>query len=218
MDPSSARRVPPEPERAPAAGRLAVSRERERDLRSRLAARDERALADLIDLATPWLLGVVHGMLQDADEAEDVLLETFRLVWERVTPVPDRPGAPEGLMPWLLRIARNKAIDRLRAHRRRTALGRQFLAADPFRLEDRQWSEPGVLARPGWQVHQAVRGALEQLPEEQRQVVELSYYQGMTQSAIAERLAIPLGTVKTRLRLALGRLRTSLASVREWVL
>lgn len=69
--------------------RLAVSRERDRDLRSRLAARDERALADLIEVATPWLLGVVQGMLQDADEAEDVLLETFRLAWDRVTPVSD---------------------------------------------------------------------------------------------------------------------------------
>lgn len=198
--------------------RLAVSAERDRDLRARLAARDERALADLIEVASPWLLGVVFGMLQDADEAEDVLLETFRLVWDRVTPVPEDAGAPAGLMPWLLRVARNKAIDRLRARRRRTVLDQKLRVADPFQLEDRRWQEPEVLARPGWQVHQAVRGALDELPEEQRQVVELSYYQGMTQSAIADRLAIPLGTVKTRLRLALGRLRRSLAPIREWVL
>jgi len=197
--------------------RLAVSRDQERDLRARLAARDERALADLIEVATPWLLGVVQGMLQDADEAEDVLLETYRLAWDRVTPVGEGAGAPEGLMPWLFRIARNKAIDRLRARRRRNAFGERLQAADPFHFEDRQWAEPDILTRPGWQVHQAVRGALDDLPEEQRQVVELSYYQGMTQSAIAERLTIPLGTVKTRTRLAFARLRTALAPIRDWL-
>lgn len=198
--------------------RLAVSRERDLELRTRLAARDERALADLIEEATPWLLGVVQGMLQEADEAEDVLLETFRLAWDRVTPVPEHADAREGLMPWLLRVARNKAIDRLRARRRRASFAERFQAADPFQAEDRRWAEPEILARPGWQVHQAVRTALEALPEEQRLVVELSYYQGMTQSAIAERLTIPLGTVKTRTRLAFARLRTALAPIRGWLL
>ena len=211
IDPSPSAAEPPQL-------RLAVSRERDRDLRSRLAARDERALADLIEVATPWLLGVVQGMLQDADEAEDVLLETFRLAWDRVTPASEDADAPGGLMPWLLRIARNKAIDRLRARRRRAAFGERLQAADPFQAEDRQWAEPDILARPGWQVHQAVRSALDELPEEQRQVVELSYYQGMTQSAIAEQLTIPLGTVKTRTRLAFTRLRTALAPIRDWLL
>lgn len=197
--------------------RLSVSHEREVGLRARLAARDERALADLIEVATPWLLGVVQGMLQDADESEDVLLETFRLAWERVTPVSESSGAPQGLMPWLLRIARNKAIDRLRARKHRASFGLRFLAADPYQAEDRAQAEPEVLARPGWQVHRAVRGALDSLPEEQRHVVELSYFQGMTQSAIATHLSLPLGTVKTRLRLALGRLRVALTPIRDWL-
>ena len=180
-----------------------------------MVARDERALEDLIELATPWLLGVIQGMLQDADEAEDVLLETFRLVWERVRPAGDDSSA---LMPWLLRIARNKAIDRLRARRRRVSFGSKFRAADPFDEEAKMSTEPPILAHPGWQVHRAVREALEGLPEEQRTVVDLAYYQGMTQSVISEHLDIPLGTVKTRLRLAFDKLRVALAPIRDWII
>ena len=89
--------------------------ERASALRERLVARDERALEELIVLATPWLLGVAQGMLSDADEAEDVVLDAFRILWDRVdTLTDDQPG----LMPWLLRIVRNRAIDRLRARRR----------------------------------------------------------------------------------------------------
>src|ERR671920_677346 len=73
------------PDAAPARGRL-VGLAREASLRERLVARDEQALVELIDLATPWLLGVAQGMLQDRDEAEEVVLETFRTVWENVTP------------------------------------------------------------------------------------------------------------------------------------
>jgi len=196
--------------------RLSAARSREASLRARLVARDERALADLIELATPWLLGIVQGMLQDADESEEVLLETFRIVWDRVRPAPDDAEGPVGLMPWLLRIARNRAIDRLRARKRRASFTERFRAAAAFDVEEQRSAESDVLARPGWQVHRAVRGALEELPEDQRVVIELSYYQGMTQSAIAERLGIPLGTVKTRVRLAFTKLRRALAPIREW--
>jgi hypothetical protein len=79
--------------------------ERASALRERLVARDERALEELIVLATPWLLGVAQGMLSDADEAEDVVLDAFRILWDRVdTLSDDQPG----LMPWLLRIVRNR--------------------------------------------------------------------------------------------------------------
>ena len=79
-------------------------------------------------------------------------------------------------------------------------------------------AEPDEAGRPGWHVHTQVHTALEALPTDQRAVVDLAYFQGLTQSEIAAQLGIPLGTVKTRLRLAFGRLRGTLAGLEDWVL
>ncbi|MDQ3207065.1 MAG: RNA polymerase sigma factor [Gemmatimonadota bacterium] len=197
---------------SPRAGLLGL--ERETALRHRLAARDEQALVELVNLATPWLLGVAYGMLQDRDEAEDVVMETFLTVWENIAPP---SGGHPGLMPYLLRVARHRAIDRLRGRRRRE---RKLSAAGPS-----EWSRqavapvfPDEAGHPGWQVHTQVHAALVELPAEQRAAVQLAYFQGLTHSEIAAQLGIPLGTVKTRLRLAFTRLRITLAGLKEWVL
>jgi len=120
-------------------------------------------------------------------------------------------------MPWLLRVARNRAIDRLRRRarwRRKTAqaeaLGAIGPATAPFR-------EPDESAHPGWHVHESVHAALRALPEEQQKVVRLAYFGGLTHSEIAKELAIPMGTVKTRLRLAFDKLRVALAPIGDWV-
>ena len=77
-------------------------------------------------------------------------------------------------------------------------------------------AEPDEAAQPGWHVHDVIRAAVEALPEDQRTAVRLAYFQGLTQSEIAARLDMPLGTVKTRLRLAFSKLRVSLAPVKGW--
>ncbi len=186
---------------------------RETSLRNRLIARDEQALVELVDLATPWLLGVAQAMLHDHDESEDVVMEAFRAVWENITPV---AADHAGLMPYLLRVTRHRSIDRLRRRQHRE---RKHSAAV---LEwNRQAVPPAELneaGHPGWQVHAQVHAALEQLPAEQQMVVQLAYFEGLTRSEIAGRLGIPLGTVKTRLRIAFTRLRTTLAGLKEWVL
>ncbi|MEO8453223.1 MAG: RNA polymerase sigma factor, partial [Gemmatimonadota bacterium] len=129
----------------------------ELSIRARLIARDERALVELIDLATPWLLGVARSMLSDPEEAEDVVLDVFRIAWEKVGTLPE--GDDQRLFPWLLRITRNRAIDRLRGHRRQRrklarveALGSSDPVAPPV--------EPDESAEPGWHVHRSVHGAL----------------------------------------------------------
>jgi RNA polymerase sigma-70 factor (ECF subfamily) len=185
---------------------------REASLRERLIARDEQALVELVDLATPWLLGVTQAMLQDRDEAEEVVMEAFRALWQNVTPAGDGYA---GLMPYLLRVARHRAIDRLRSRRRRERyLG---LAAAELDRGPAAPGEPDEAGHPGWQVHTQVHAALEALPPDQRAAVHLAYFAGLTQSEIAAQLGIPLGTVKTRLRLAFVRLRTALAGLKEWV-
>ncbi|HXI19626.1 MAG TPA: sigma-70 family RNA polymerase sigma factor [Gemmatimonadales bacterium] len=180
-----------------------------------MLARDEQALVELVDLATPWLLGVVQGMLSDRDEAEDVVQEVFTIAWRRVDLFDREQGR---LMPWLLRIARNRAIDRLRSRRRQLAKMRRVEAFRALGEAASPPVEPNEAARPGWHIHEAVHAALGDLPEDQRTVVRLAYFEGLTQSEIAGRLGIPLGTVKTRLRLAFDKLRTGLASIRDWVI
>ena len=200
------------PEPAPA---RPFSLQRETALRSRLAARDEQALVELIDLATPWLLGVAQGMLSDRDEAEEVVQEAFTSAWNHTGALGDEH---EALMPWLLRITRNRAIDRLR----RRARGRARLAraqAQGALPEDTMAPvEPNEAARPGWHVHESVHAALGALPPEQREAVQLAYFRGLTHAEIARTLEIPMGTVKTRLRLALDKLRVALAPIKDWVL
>jgi RNA polymerase sigma-70 factor (ECF subfamily) len=192
-----------------------LSAEKERSLQQRLVARDERALVELVDVATPWLLGVALGMLSDSDEAEEVLQEAFTIAWRRADLLELETGT---LMPWLLRIVRNRAIDRLRASRRRRLKAERLTAYQALGEGVEAAREPDESALPGWHVHERVRTALDALPPDQRAAVRLAYFEGLTQSEIASQLGIPLGTVKTRLRLAFDRLRTSLGSLREWVL
>jgi RNA polymerase sigma-70 factor (ECF subfamily) len=178
-----------------------------------LVARDEQALVELIELASPWLLSVAQGMLQDRDEAEEVVSHTFRILWENITP---DTGGSAGLMPYLLRVARHRSIDRLRDRRR----GQRKVAqvAGEWSWQHVAPTEPDEAGSPGWQVHAQVHVALEALPADQRTAVQLAYFEGLTHSEIAQRLGIPLGTVKTRLRLAFDRLRTALAGLKDWVL
>lgn len=188
--------------------------DRERGLRDRLLQGDEEALGELVDLAAPWLLGLVQGMLHDRQEAEEVVQDAFVTLWRR-THLLD-PEA-DGLMPWLMRVARNRAIDRLRARGRwRRKLRRvqvEAAVAEPFGRA----VEPNEAARPGWHVHDAIHAALDELPAEQRRVVGLSYFEGLTHSEIAGRLDLPIGTVKTRLRLAFDKLRPALAHLKDWI-
>ncbi|MGE0353645.1 MAG: RNA polymerase sigma factor [Gemmatimonadales bacterium] len=204
----------PSAREAAAPARL-MSREREASLYERLLNRDERALVELVDVATPWLLGLAQAMLSDPDEAEEVVQDSFTIVWNRIGLLQPDAG---GLVPWLLRIARNRAIDRLRSRKRRRLKAVRLKA---YETGDEQVTPPGELneaARPGWHVHESVHSALSTLPEEQRVAVRLAYFQGLTHSEISRELDIPMGTVKTRLRLAFDKLRVALAPIRDWVL
>jgi len=180
----------------------------------RLVAREEQALVELIEIASPWLLGLTRSMLADPDEAEEVVLEVFATAWDRIGRLGEEGGA---LMPWLLRITRNRAIDRLRRRRRWQVKHARAETFDALPV-GRVGGELDEAARPGWHVHESVHAALAALPAEQREAVRLAYFQGHTHSEIARELGIPIGTVKTRLRLAFDKLRVSLASIKDWVL
>lgn len=168
-------------------------------LLDRMDRGDADALAVLYDRYAPRVLGLTTRILGDADEAEDVLQEVFLQVWRAPRRFDPSRGA---LLTWLLVLARSRAIDRLRSLRRRGRDRHVDVAAAALPSgqnveRDAEASQEGA----------AVRRALADLPAEQRRALELAYFDGYTQTEIAELTGTPLGTVKTRLRQGMMKLR-----------
>ena len=172
------------------------------ELIRRVTARDGKAVGELYDRHSRLLYGLILRILRDRGDAEEVLQEVFLQVWTRADTYDVRLGPPAA---WLVRIARNRAIDRLRATnvRTRTAEG----APVPLPVES-----PEAHAESTERQRQVAR-ALEALPAEQRQLIEDAYFLGLTQSELAERFGLPLGTVKTRVRTAMMTLRGELRHI-----
>ena len=190
-----------------------LSQEQERSLERRLKARDERALGELYDQVAPWVMGLTFRILQDEDEAGEVVGDVFVQVWRHI----DQHDARRGpLVPWILSIARNRALDMLR-RRRRWWRKTERIAQAEGSPEDNVASTPHEASVPGWPVHREVHAALAALPEEQRSVVLLSYFEGLSHREIARRLHQPLGTVKTRMRMAQQRLTERLKHLKDWL-
>jgi RNA polymerase sigma-70 factor (ECF subfamily) len=149
-------------------------------------------------------MGVALRVLRERSEAEEVLQETFLEVWRRAREYAPSRGTVEA---WLLTITRTRAIDRLRS---RAARGRMAEAkgAEP---QESGPSLPDALSSAA-QEAKRVSTALKSLPLEQRRALELAYWEGLSQTEIAERTGQPLGTVKTRVRLALLKLAALLGN------
>lgn len=191
-----------------------LSQEHQRSLERRLKAGDERALGELFDLVAPWVLGLVLHILQDDDEAEEVVGDVFVQVWRHI----NQHDAGRGpLVPWILSIARNRSLDVLRRRRRWWRKSARLEQAHAVDLGDIAPPGPHEATVPGWPVHREVHAALAALPEEQRRVVILSYFEGLSHGEIARRLRQPLGTVKTRLRMAHQKLTEGLRHLKDWV-
>jgi RNA polymerase sigma-70 factor (ECF subfamily) len=163
---------------------------------ARIVQRDESALAALYDRYAGMLSSVLNRILRDTQAAEEILQDIFYQLWRNA----GQFDASRGSLPgWLLVIARNRAISRLRRHN--PASGEELLENTvvlPTNLES-------SIAQQ--QMVGKVRGAMESLPKEQRAALELAYFEGLTHSEIAARTGDPLGTVKTRLRSALETLK-----------
>lgn len=177
------------------------------ELLKAIAARDEAALGQLYDRYRLILFGVLMRILNSREEAEDVLQEVFLQVWRRAADFDENRGRP---FTWLVTLVRSRGIDRLRslASRERVAIAganeasdeTSDAATDAIRSEQR-----GV-----------VNSALSQLPEEQKQPLMLAYFDGLTQSEIAMQLGAPLGTVKTRMRSGMMKLRELLSGSSQY--
>jgi len=187
----------------------AETRARDQDLISlvqRVATGDQSALATLYDTTNRLVYGLVLRVLGDVSSAEEVLLDVYTQVWRQAASYDANRGAP---LAWLTTIARSRAIDRLRSgwqdQRRKESL-------------DVLGDTPAGAASPeemtvASERQKFVREALDSLTPEQREVIELAYYSGLSHSEIAAKLNQPLGTVKTRTRLGMMKLRETLAPI-----
>ena len=172
-----------------------------------VARGDEAAFARVYDRYSPILLGLMLRILRSRPEAEDVLQEVFLQVWQQARSFDPARGRA---FTWLVTLARSRAIDRLRAvDSRERAAQRSAEDGLPVAAEGQGWAEEEAIRG---ERAEAVRAALAELPEEQRQVLVLAYLDGMSQSEIAAAKNQPLGTVKTRTRTGLKRLSEALRS------
>ena len=169
----------------------------------RVGTQDPRALAELYDRFSSLLLALARRILHDESEAEEILQEVFLQVWNQAGRY-DR--ARSSVSTWLVLITRSRAIDRLRSRqvKDRTLQG---LQQEKRQLHTSPEGPSSVLLD---QRRQRLRREMQKLPDEQRRVLELAFFEGMTQSEIAASTGIPLGTVKTRTLLAMKKLRNAL--------
>ena len=166
-----------------------------------IAVHDEAALACLYDRYRLILFGLLLRILNSREEAEDVLQEVFLQIWRRAGNFDEGRGQA---FTWMVTLARSRAIDRLRV-----LAARQRLATSATH-ETAEVSD-AVADAAGSEQREIVAGALAQIPDEQRRTLMLAYFEGLTQSEIATRLGAPLGTVKTRMRSGMIKLRELLA-------
>jgi RNA polymerase sigma-70 factor (ECF subfamily) len=194
-------------------GEARVHEDTDRALLRRVATGDEAALGFLYDQWAERVHALAFWMLNDADEAEDVVEETFWQVWRTAARY---DGTRSSASTWLMMIARSRALDRLRGRRRRADW--RAAPATLKALQDQVGNAPpeipGLALERAEQQHQ-VAVALNALPPDQRSALELAYFEGLSHGEIAERTSVPLGTVKTRIRLAMQKLRQGLDSLRE---
>jgi RNA polymerase sigma-70 factor (ECF subfamily) len=175
--------------------------ETDRALIEGLRNNDRESLATIYDTYSGIAYGMALHSLGIAAEAEDVVQDSFLALWRQA----DRLDPARGIRSYLLTIVHNKAIDRLRKKGRRPEAA---LDLDAPIADTRLDPETEVTRQSE---REEVRNALVSLPSEQRRTIELAYYAGLTLNEVASRMEVPLGTVKSRLRLAMGHLRRSLA-------
>lgn len=169
---------------------------------------DQAALAAFYDRTSPQVYGLVYKILDNREAAEEVTLDVYTQVWRQAHTYDQTRGTPGG---WLMTLARTRAIDRFRAGA--AERGRiQSLDAVDFFVSDGKTPEQDLA---GQERRRYVQQALALLTAEQREAIALAYFYGLSQSEIADKLTLPLGTVKTRMRLGMIKLREALAPYQE---
>lgn len=180
---------------------------RDRDLLRRIGRGHEEAFRELFGKYAPTAKALALRVLRQPFLADETVQEAFLALWRHPQGYEPERGS---VRAWLMSTVHHRAVDLVRreqAHRRRMSVVPEPAPEDP--------AEEALEAVGVPEERAAVRAALEDLPPEQREVIELMYFEGLTQSQVAERTSIPLGTVKSRALLAMRRLRASLGSMQR---
>jgi RNA polymerase sigma-70 factor, ECF subfamily len=172
----------------------------------RISAGDPEAFAQFFDLHSPAVLGLLVRILGGRGEAEEVLQDVFLQVWRQANRYEPSRATPRG---WLLMLARSRGLDRLR---RREARWRHEQEAAADASFPRLAAAIGSERLEDAERRSRVGSALHLLSAEQRRCIELAFFEGLTHTQIAEKLAAPLGTVKSRILLGMNKLRQALSS------
>jgi len=182
----------------------------DRALITRMAMGDEGALAELYDRLGTLAYSLACAVLGDPRDAEEAVADAFLQIWTTAGAFDPSRSSVAG---WVSVIARTRALDRLRARRRRTATVARAAAADPAgtALPVAGAADPARETETT-ELRARITAALDELPEAQRRAIELAYFGGLSHSEIAAELNEPLGTVKTRIRSAMDKLRVALAA------
>jgi RNA polymerase sigma-70 factor (ECF subfamily) len=179
----------------------------------RITARDEAALAEFYDRHSRFVFSVIMRILRNSPDAEDVLQEVFVRVWSRSDTYDSLLGSPAA---WVIRIARNRAIDRLRARRAQAGGAVEStirVGANAARSMEPVTRDTPETALAGDTTAGAVRTALATLTPAQRELIEAAFFEGYTHAELATLFGVPLGTVKTRIRTGLAAMRDRLEQV-----
>lgn len=173
----------------------------------RVKKRDQGAFSELYDRYSPLVYSMVLRIVKATDEAEDLTQEIFLQIWNKAEMFAQDKGS---VYTWVVTIARRKAIDRLRS-KEMINKGQSLDVDDNFiALPDTAYMANPLHATITGEQESLMRNGLAQLSAEQRTILELSYYEGYTQEQISKKLNVPLGTVKTRMRTGLMKLRDNL--------
>lgn len=174
-------------------------------LLARVVKGDQQAFSQLYDRSSTLLYSLALRILGQREEAAELLQEVYLEVWRKVARYDVGRGTP---VAWLITLTRSRAIDRLRARNARPTVNASLDGASVAQVADQS---PGPFeAQADNEIRQRVGSALSSLPPPQQQAIELAYYEGLTHMEIAARLNQPLGTVKTRIKLGMAKLRETL--------
>ena len=192
------------PTRAPARGTRLPALSHLPALVAQMAQGRQEALARLYDETSPMINGLLHRMLERAEDAEEVLLDVYMKAWKNAAGYSQARGSVQA---WLIIMARNAGIDRIRQRRAQPrVVGFEPETGFDVEAPDASPETQTAIAQRRTRVQQL----LNELPTEQREAVVLAFFAGLTHAELAEKLGEPLGTIKSRIRMGLIRLRTLL--------
>jgi RNA polymerase sigma-70 factor, ECF subfamily len=173
-------------------------------LLSQIARNDEQAMAELYDRTRHIVYGLVLRMLRERTAAEDTTQEIYMLIWRKAEMFDPARGSAMG---WIVTLSRNRALDKMRSSKAILGQENSSERLDAFHSPDPDPEQTSAVSERAQLVHRS----LALLPPDQRRVLEMAFFDGLSQSEIASRTALPLGTVKTRIRIGMRRLREQLS-------